>query len=93
MIIYIDEDFKCYTENGSGRSEVESSFFDNKCQEFIEGYRFVPSGRTWARDDGKVFQGEMISPFKDLTSLIMAQLNYEMSDAVSALEVLGVSQE
>lgn len=92
MIIYIDEDFKCYTEDGSGRTAVESSFFDNKCQEFIEGYRFVPSGRTWIREDGTEFKGEMISPYKDLTSLIMAQLSYEKSDAISALEVLGVSE-
>ena len=92
MIIYIDEEFKCYTEDGSGRTKVESSFFDNKCQEFIEGYRFVPNGSTWTRGDGKEFRGEMISPFKDLTSLIMAQLDYEMSDAISALEVLNITQ-
>lgn len=92
MIIYIDEEFKCHTKTGDGRREVESSFFDNKCQEFIEGYRFIPSGETWIRSDGKEFHGEMISPFKDLTSLIMAQLNYEMSDAVSALAVLGVTE-
>lgn len=92
MIIYIDEEFKCHTKTGDGRREVESSFFDNKCQEFIEGYRFIPSGETWVRSDGKEFHGEMISPFKDLTNLIMAQLNYEMSDAVSALAVLGVTE-
>lgn len=92
MIVYIDEEFKCHTEGGSGRSEAESSFFDNKCPEFIEGYRFIPSGRTWIRDDGKAFQGEMISPFKDLANLIMAQSSYEMSDAISALEVLGVAE-
>ena len=92
MNIFIDEEFKCHTEGGSGRSEVESSFFDNKCQEFIEGYRFVPSGSTWVREDGAEFKGEMISPYKDLTNLIMAQLNYEKSDAVSALTVLGVTK-
>lgn len=93
MIIYIDKEFKCHAEGGDGRTKVESGFFDNKCQEFIEGYRFIPSGEKWVRDDGKEFRGEMVSPFKDLTNLIMAQLNYEMSDAISALGVLGVAND
>lgn len=92
MTIYIDSDYKCYTENGDGRTAVETDVFNGKCQEFIEGMRFVPSGETWVRDDGVEFVGEMISPWKDSMQLELAQLQYELSDAVSALTVLGVTE-
>lgn len=92
MTIYIDSDFKCYTSNAEGRTAVETDAFNGKCQEFIEGMRFVPSGETWVRADGVEFHGEMISPWKDSRQLEMAQLRYELEDAVSALAVLGVSE-
>lgn len=92
MIIYIDSDFKCYTSNAEGRTAVETDAFDGKCQEFIEGMRFVPSGETWVRADGVEFVGEMISPWKDSRQLELAQLRYELADAVSALAVLGVTE-
>lgn len=92
MIIYIDSDFKAYTSNAEGRTAVETDVFNGKCQEFIEGMRFVPSGETWVRADGVEFHGEMISPWKDSRQLELAQLRYELADAVSALAVLGVTE-
>ena len=72
MKVYIDSEFKCHVSPGEGLREVEVSFFDNKCNEFVEGYRFVPSGSTWIREDGVEFAGEMISPWKDYNELAMA---------------------
>lgn len=92
MIIYIDSDFKCYTSNAEGRTAVETNAFNGKCQEFIEGMRFVPSGETWVRADGVEFHGEMISPWKDSRQLEIAQLRYELEDTKSALAVLGVTE-
>lgn len=92
MTIYIDSEFKCYTSNAEGRTAVETDAFNGKCQEYIEGYRFVPSGETWVRADGVEFHGEMISPWKDSRQLEIAQLHYELEDAVSALTVLGVTE-
>ena len=92
MTIYIDSDFKCYTSNAEGRTAVETDVFNGKCQEFIEGMRFVPSGETWVRSDGVEFVGEMISPWKDSRQLEMAQLRYELDDTKSALAVLGVTE-
>ena len=44
--IYIDSDFKCHiTDDGTMRA-VETDFFDQKCDAFIEGYRFVPAGES-----------------------------------------------
>ncbi len=92
MIIYIDSDFKCYTSNAEGRTAVETDAFNGKCQEFIEGMRFVPSGETWVRADGVEFVGEMISPWKDSRQLELVQLRYELEDTKSALAVLGVTE-
>lgn len=77
MIIYIDSDYKCYTEPADERVSIETDFFDRKSKAYIEGYRFVPTGCTWIREDGMVFHGEMISPWKDSQTLDLAQSAYE----------------
>ena len=77
ITIYIDSEFKCYVTSGEGRAQVETDAFDGKCDAYIEGYRFVPSGQTWTRADGTVFTGEMIAPWKPWDELDAAQREYE----------------
>lgn len=72
MTIYIDNDYKCHLD-GTDMRAVDTSFFDDKCKEFIEGYRFVPEGESWIREDGEIFTGEMVSPWRDYDSLSLAQ--------------------
>lgn len=96
MTVFIDSDYRCHTEQAEGLTAVESTFFDGKCKTYIEGYRFVPSGETWTREDGAVFTGEMIAPWKDYTTLAAAQAGYEeaaaeMQDMQAALNLLGVN--
>lgn len=95
MLIYIDAEKKCHTENDGTMQEHDVSFFDGKCKAFIEGYRYVPQGETWTREDGVVFEGEMIAPFIDSRVLAAYQTQYEamlpeLEDADAALEELGV---
>lgn len=93
MKIYIDESFKCHIESGDGLREVETSHFDGKCDTYIEGYRFVPSGETWVREDGVAFSGEMITPWKNFVELDETQREYErqeMADMQEALAMLEV---
>lgn len=103
MKIYLDDDFKCHPDNPEGTyTAVETTAFDGKCTAYINGYRFVPSGYTWTRDDGTVFTGEMIAPWKPWDSLDAAQREYErhqladmaaeLADARAALAVLGVME-
>lgn len=97
MIIYIDSDFKCHISPGEGLTAVETEFFDGKCPELIESFRFVPAGETWVRKDGVMFHGEMISPWKDVREAHTAQMNYlsdrntqyeaALSEIEAALEV------
>ena len=74
-VIYLDEDFCCHLSDGNGRRPftIEGDFFDGKCDTFIEGYRFVPSGETWTRSDGVTFAGEMVAPIADYRILANAQ--------------------
>jgi hypothetical protein len=95
MMIYIDSDFKCYTEPAEDRTVVETAAFDGKCKKYIEGYRFVPDGQEWTRSDCVVFTGEMIAPFVDSRLLAAYQSGYEemlaeMQDMQDALNTLGV---
>lgn len=76
MTIYIDSDYKCYVSAAEGRKAVETEFFNGKCPELIESYRFVPEGETWTREDGEVFKGEMVTPWKDLSEVYAAQTAY-----------------
>lgn len=78
MKIYIDSDYKCHITNDGTMREIEDSFFDDKCSEFIEAYRYVPDGETWTRDDGEVFSGCMISPCTDISTVINIQRSYEL---------------
>lgn len=77
MTIYIDTDYKCHTTTADGLTAVETNYFDGKCTAYIEGYRFVPSGSTWVRSDGVIFQGEMVAPWKPWDELDAAQREYE----------------
>lgn len=100
MTIYIDSDYKCYVSAAEGRRAVETNFFDGKCAEWIESFRFVPDGETWTRGDGEVFNGEMTAPWKDLGEAYVAQAAYvtaqnaQYEAALSEIEVaLGVNAE
>lgn len=75
--IYLDSDFKCHISGDDTMTAVETAAFDGKCDTYIEGYRFVPGGKTWVREDGAVFTGEMIAPWKPWQVLEEAQREYE----------------
>lgn len=97
MTIYIDNDYKCHTSPGEGLTAVETDAFNGKCRQYIEGYRFVPDGETWTREDGQVFHGEMIAPWRDHAILAELQALYEeeqakQADMAAALDILGVSE-
>ena len=76
MTIYIDSDYKCYVSASDGRRAIEINDCNGKCPEWIESYRFVPEGETWTREDGEVFKGEMVTPWKDLGEAYAAQAAY-----------------
>lgn len=92
--IYIDSDFKCHVTDDGTMTAVETDFFDGKCDAFVEGYRFVPEGESWTREDGAVFQGEMAAPWKPWEELDAAQRVYELgllSQYAEALKIVGVT--
>lgn len=98
--IYIDSNFHVHASNPTGeyRPFEIVDFFDGKCDSYIEGYRFIPSGESWTRDDGFVFHGPMLTPWVDSRILEAHQEEYEankaeMADMRAALALLGVTDD
>lgn len=83
--IYVDKNYKCHAVFAEGLTPVDDSFFDGKCDAFIEGYCY---------DTSKGYT--QIYPWKDEKELFAAQREYEkarLADAENALAILygGVS--
>ena len=93
MTIYIDSDYKCHTSPADGLTAVETDTFDGKCRQYIEGYRFVPAGETWTREDGQVFHGEMVAPWRDYELLAELQAIYEEEQAKATAEIATLVEE
>lgn len=90
MKIYLDSKYRCHTTENDSMMAIETDVFDGKCPEYIEGFRFVPAGESWTRDDGVVFVGEMVSPWKPYSELDAAQRQYEKQLFAEYTEALGV---
>lgn len=100
--IYIDSDFKCHVTNDGTMTPVETDFFGEKCDAYVEGFRLVPAGESWTREDGEVFVGEMIAPWRDYSELDDAQRAFERAemerikadnaDMAEALALLGYEE-
>lgn len=92
MTIYIDSDYKCHLSDDGTMRAVETDFFDSRCTEFIEGYRYVPSGETWTRADGQTFTGEMITPWRDYSSLAAIQAAVDRIAAEKDAEIAEINE-
>lgn len=79
MTIYLDSTYKCHVNDSGSLRAYETDVFDGKCKTYIEGYRLIPEGEQWTREDGTVFKGLMISPLRDPELLNAAQTGYEDS--------------
>lgn len=93
---YLDSDFRAHVDQDGTRREWADTcgFFDGKCAAYVEGFRVVPEGETWVREDGTEFVGLMISAAVPFSELDDAQREYEraeLADMQAALELLGVS--
>lgn len=93
MTIYIDNEYKCHTSPGDGLTAVETDTFDGKCRQYIEGYRFVPAGQSWTREDGQVFCGEMVAPWRPYETLVELQAVYEEEQAKATKEIATIVEE
>ena len=93
MTIYIDSDYKCHTSPADGLTAVETDAFEDKCSRYIQGYRFVPAGESWTREDGHTFTGEMIAPWRDYAILAEFQSIYEEELAKAVEEIAALVEE
>ena len=93
MTIYIDSDYKCHTSPGEGQTAIETDAFDGKCSQYIEGYRFVPAGQSWTREDGQVFHGEMVAPWRDYGILSEFQEVAQEEQTKATEEIAAIVEE
>lgn len=77
MIVYVDSEYKCHVNNDGTMESFDVDFFNDKCDMFIEGYRYIPVGCTWVRNDGVGFEGVAIIPWKNYNDLDNLQRTYE----------------
>lgn len=96
MIVYIDSNYCCHLTNDGTMRQVETETFDGKCETYINGYRFIPSGEAWTSPSGIAFVGETASPIVNYELISAVQTQYEadheqMADMQNALDILGVS--
>lgn len=87
--IYLDSDFVCHLVDDGTMQMVETTVFDDKPDEAIKSYRYVPEGKSWTRADGAVFNGLMVSTVKDYHSIMLdvaiSYLDDEQAESVSVL--------
>lgn len=96
MTYYLDSDFRLHLENDGTMQQWEDveGFFDGMPGSFVEGYRVVPEGQTWVRNDGRTFGGLMITPAVPMNQFMMTALKEaadESADKEAALALLGVT--
>ena len=89
MRIYLDEGFRCHVSPGVGLTAAETDLFEGKAPEAVAGYRYIPAGKRWVREDGRVFSGEMAAPWKPWAELDAAQREYERKQYNSLLTQLS----
>ena len=89
MKIFIDDSYICHKTNETGEMRrFNVPFFSGKCDEFIEGFRYIPEGETWIREDGMECEGETAFPISDYAALDAAQRLNEQA-ALRCLGFLG----
>lgn len=89
MKIYIDSEKHCHTTNTDGAyREIETNYFDGKCDDYINGFCY---------DDSKGYV--QVYPWKTYSELDAAQREYERSQiaeyeaALTEIETaLGVTE-
>ena len=89
MTIYLDSEFRCHLTDDGTRQKVDTDVFDGYSREYIEGYRFIPSGQSWTNEDGVTFVGEMLSPAIDydriMVNVAVSYLDDEQAETVTML--------
>ena len=79
MMYYLDADFVVHLQDDGSMTPWNDTIgiFNGKCDTYITGFRVIPAKRTWVRQDGQSFVGEMITPWKPYHELEAVQRQYE----------------
>ena len=82
--VYLDSNFMCHAVNDGAMQAVETEAFDSLCEGALACYRFVPSGQTWTRPNGRVIHGPFIQAVNESAPI---QRQYEFDEAAYLVEL------
>lgn len=82
--IYIDPEFKCHVVNDGTMTAVETSFFDGKCDAFVEGYCYKVDGNSTAIYPWKPY-GELDKVQRKYERQLIAEYEAELAELDAAL--------
>lgn len=89
MTIFLDSEYICHLTNDGTMQSVETDAFDGKADAYVEGYRYIPDGETWTREDGVQFHGLMIAPAKDYNRIMVdVAISYLDDDEAESVTIL-----
>ncbi len=94
MTIYIDNEYRCHADYAEDRRAFEVEVLEGRSPKAIECYRYVPEGEEWAREDGQLFSGPMLSLWTDPLTEAEHQTEYDrqlIEDMQQALEIMEVT--
>lgn len=92
-MLYLDENYRAHTQQDDGETRMPwndaAGVFAGKSADYIGGYRVVPEGATWTREDGTAFPGLMIAPAVNPSVLLAAQAEADKA-AIAELDAAVV---
>lgn len=75
--VYLDSDYRVHLTQTGNLMPYITNVFDGKCDTYVEGYRIVPEGAVWTRDDGIEFVGPMVAAAASFGETFSVQKQYE----------------
>ena len=87
--IYLDSEYMCHLEDGEGRTAVETDVFDGAVDRAIPCYRYIPAGKSYRDDKGRVIHGLFVQA-TDSEMIDRITQSAIMADMQNALSILGV---
>ena len=90
--IYIDSENKCHTENDGTMTSVETSFFDEKCDFYIEGHCYEDNGEHTSVYAWKPYD-ELDAAQREYEKQQLAEYEAALANSIPLSEIEAAYQE
>ena len=94
MKIYTDSNFHCHITNTDGTfREVETDFFNGKCQTYIEGFCYDDSKGYVAIYPWKPYEAELDTAQREYEKQLLAEYEAALAESVPLSDLTAAYQE